>query len=190
MNTDNMSDAHHTTEKYQLRDGTNVTLRPIVPEDAVRLQSLHNRLSEHSIYQRFFEQLKELPLQTAKRLAEVDYEDRMALVAALVEEGEERIVGVVRYGSVPSAGADTAELAIVVEDRFHGQGLGTILLQRIGEYAIAHGIRTFLATVRHDNEQILRFVSRSGLPTKRTLEGGVWEIRIELPAETDEGPAG
>ncbi len=175
-------------EVIRLRNGTQVTLRSIVPEDAPKLRALHGRLSAQSIYQRFFEQLKELPLERAKRLAQVDYRSRMALVATLAVADDEQIIGVARYGVDPSIGPDIAEIGIVVEDRYHGLGLGTALLDRLGRYAVSHGIRTFLAVVRHDNEQVLRILRRSRLPIEKEFQSGVWEIKITLPSESEVWP--
>ena len=85
----------------------------------------------------------------------------------------------------PAAGPALAEAAILVEDEYQKQGLGTLLLTRLVAYARTHGIRAFMATIRHDNVQIMRFVRHSGLPAERKLEVGVWEIVVRLEPEID-----
>ena len=90
-----------------------------------------------------------------------------------------------RYAVDPAAGPDLAEAAILVEDEYQKQGLGTLLLTRLVEYAQAHGIRAFMAAVHHDNAQIMRFVRRSRLPTESTLAVGVWEILVRLEPEAE-----
>ena len=62
------------------RDGAQVRLRAIRPEDAPRLQALHARLSRETMYQRFFGATPRLPTPWARFLAEVDYRGRLALV--------------------------------------------------------------------------------------------------------------
>lgn len=166
-------------ESVTLRDGTRAVIRAIQADDAPRLQALHARLSPESVYLRFLEQLKVLPAHEAQRLASVDYQTRMALVAVR-EDDLEQIIGVARYAVADSARPDAAEAAIVVEDAFQGRGLGTILVDRLVKYAQAHGIRAFLASVHHSNSEILRFIQRSGLPVEKRLDTGVWEIRIKL----------
>src|SRR3712207_4014949 len=79
-----------------LRDGVCVPVREIRAEDAPALQRLVGRSSAHSIELRFFGPMKELSDQMARRFAEVDGEDRFALVALDPDDAEE-IVGVVRY---------------------------------------------------------------------------------------------
>lgn len=167
-------------EAVTLRDGTMVTVRPIRPDDAPRLQTLFARLSPRSIFLRFLGHRKELPWELAERLANVDYQTRMALVATREQYGEDDIVADARYeGNLPGE-PGLAELAIVVEDQYQGRGLGTLLLERLVAYARTHGIRVFWATVYHDNAPIKRIIQRSGLPIERSVEAGVWEIRMKL----------
>lgn len=172
-------------EAVTLRDGTAITIRPIRPDDARRLQELFAQLSPESIAFRFLGHPKELPDEQAEQLANVDYRTRMALVATREQCDEEHIIAVARYAVDPAAGPDLAEAAIVVEDEYQHRGLGTHLLKRLVAYARTHGIHAFMATVRHDNVQIMRFVRHSGLPTESKLKAGIWEILVKLEPEAD-----
>jgi GNAT superfamily N-acetyltransferase len=71
----------------------------------------------------------------------------------------------------------------VVEDRWQRRGLGTLLLQALVDHARARGIDAFQATVHQANTRILRFIRRSGLPTRDRVEGGLWEVRVSLKEE-------
>ena len=172
-------------ETTTLRDGATVTMRPIRPDDAHGLQALFDRLSPESIALRFLGQPKELPYEQAKQLANVDFQQRMALVATLEKGGEEHIIAVARYAVDPTGQPDVAEAAIVVEDEYQKRGLGTLLLTRLVAYAYAHGVRAFRATVRQDNIQIMRFVRHSGLPAESALEAGTWDILVKLEPEAE-----
>ena len=168
------------SEEVTLRDGTEVQLRPVRPDDAPRLRALFHRLSPESIYLRFLDARKDLTLDQARDFATVDYHHSMAIVAVVGEGDETSIIGVARYGEDPSrpeAGADTA---VVVEDSFQGRGLGTILLLRLVAYARDRGIKSLRASVHTSNAQIMRFVRRSGLPTRKKLEEGIWDIILDL----------
>lgn len=166
-------------EIVTLRDGTELSLRPIRPDDAPRLQALHARLSPETIYLRFLSAHPTLSQTEAERLANVDQENRMALVATRSKNGEDLIVGVARYATL-DARPDEAEAAIVVEDAYQGRGLGTLLVERLLSYARMHGIRYFVAEINSENDRILRFIRRSGLPAEKKLEAGVWLIRVRL----------
>jgi len=166
-------------ETLALPDGTSLTLRAIQPDDASRLQALHARLSHETIYLRFLSMQLNLSDAEAHRLAMVNYQTTMALVAVNEDHGAEVIRGVARYAASERAPTE-AEAAIVIEDAYQGQGLGTILLDRLLAYARSHGIRTFVAEINAENERMMHFVRRSGLPVVKRMAEGVWEIRVKL----------
>ncbi len=169
-------------EIFKLRNGITVVVRPIRPDDAPRLQALVSRLSPETIFLRFLAYLKYLTPDQAEALANVDYRKRMALAATIFEDGDEKIIGVARYSitDLADANANEAEVGIVVEDAYQNLGLGSHLLDRLTEYAVAHGIQVFTSTISAQNARIMRFIRRSGYPTERKLESGTWEIRIQL----------
>ena len=78
-------------------DDARFRLRPIRPDDAERLVSLHGRLSEQTVYQRFFTVMRRLPTDWARYLADVDYRRRLALVVERRGADGPELVGVARY---------------------------------------------------------------------------------------------
>jgi RimJ/RimL family protein N-acetyltransferase len=174
-------------EAVTLKDGVPVTLRPIRPDDAPRLQAFHTRLSPDSIYLRWLSAHPALTDEEAAALSNLDYTTRMAFVATRPVEGEEQVIGVARYGVVSPDQPDEAEAAIVVEDAFQSRGLGTLLLRRLWAYARSQGIRYWVAEINVDNARMLKFIQRGGLPTTRRLESGSWQIRIDI-APPDQAP--
>lgn len=168
-------------EQVVLPDGTPVIIRPIRPEDAPKLQVAFKRLSIQSVYYRFLQVFTQLTDQQAYEFANLDYYQRMALVAEIREDGASNLIGVARYVILPGDEPGLAESAVVVIDEYQKRGLGSLLLQRLVRYACSHGVRTFLATVHVSNAQIMRFIQRSGFPAdKKMIEPGVWEIRVRL----------
>jgi len=173
-------------ETVTLRDGTEVVIRAIRPDDAPRLQDLFHRLSPESVYFRFLGRPKDLPLAQAQRLANVDCVLCMAFVATHGRDDVRDIIGVARYAHVEGR-PGLAEAGIVVEDRYQGRGLGTMLLKRLIAYAREHGVQALYASVHPANDQILRFIQRSSLPTESRLEAGVWEMHVYLDQDAQEG---
>jgi RimJ/RimL family protein N-acetyltransferase len=170
-------------ETVFLKDGTQVLLRPIRPDDAPRLQEGFARLSPQTIYLRFLQTFKELTDEQARQFATVDYQQRMALVGSVQEEGEERLIAVARYSMVGEDHPGIAEAGIVVRDDYQNRGLGTIALERLVRYGRLHGVTGLLATIHMSNTRILHFIQRSGLPfDKKMLEPGTWEILVKLDA--------
>jgi GNAT superfamily N-acetyltransferase len=168
-------------EEVILRDGTLVTIRPIRPDDAPRLQAGFKRLSAESIYLRFLETTKELSDEQAQRFATVDYQTSMAMVGIIREDGEERLVFSARYVCVGESDPGAAETAIVVRDDFQNRGLGTLAMEHLGRYAVQHGVTTFIATVHISNARIMHFIRRSGFPyDRKMIEPGTWQVRLHV----------
>jgi acetyltransferase len=179
MNLEDCASSHIETVK--LLDGRLVLLRPIRPEDAPLLQEGFLHLSAQSIYMRFLKTAVALSDQQARQLANVDYDERMALVGSVIEDGVEHLVAVARYGTINGDEPGLAEAAIVVRDDYQGAGLGKILMKRLLQYGRQHSVRKLVATVHSSNARILRFITKSGLPfEKKMIEPGVWEYRIWL----------
>jgi acetyltransferase len=170
------------TRTLELREGTKVQVRPIVPEDEPLLHEAVASMSERSVYFRFFSPMKRLPDALAHRLAVVDYKDRFALVATEPRPaiGVERIVGVARYDRV--ANTDVAETAVAVVDEFQRRGLGSALLAILAKVARDHGIKTFTLIVLPENQQMLGLLRKMGWIHHAKLSGGVYEITFDLPA--------
>jgi RimJ/RimL family protein N-acetyltransferase len=163
-----------------LLDGTEVGFRPIRPSDQAALQRFHGRLSDQSIYQRFFFPKPWLSDEQARYFTELDGIDRFALVA-LDPTGPEEIAAVVRFDRDP--GTDRAEYAAIVVDDWQGHGLGLALTRRLNEAARRRGVTTMYALVLPDNKRMLNLLRDLGLPERVRHEGGVERIEVSLPDE-------
>lgn len=164
-------------ETVKLRDGRKVVLRPVRPEDAPGLIQLHSRLSPDTQYLRFFGPKPYLTAEEAEYLANVDFTRRFAIVGAIDEDGEERIVAVGRFDIVEEG---VAEPAIVVRDDYQGSGLGTAILERMVEVARGRGVERFSAEVLAENERMIQLLRQAGLDVG-SPEDGV--VRVTAPVE-------
>jgi len=152
-------------------DGRRLRLRPIQASDAPRLVALHERLSAHTLYQRYFSVLRRLPSRWAQQLANADHEGRDALV---VEEGPPESPALVAVGCYePTADPGTVEVAFVVADRWQGQGVGTALFRELLRVAESRGIRRCRAYVLADNARMVDLISRFATVHTRSLDQGV-----------------
>ena len=162
------------TGAIELEDGLRVWFRPIRPDDAGRLQEFHGRLSPESQRMRFFSPLRALSRGMAKRLTNVDFEKRVALVACF--PGDDAIRGVARY-EVARDGS-TAEMAFVVEDSLQGRGVGKIMLHLLARHARAMGISRLVADVLPENRHMLAMFENCDFPQET-----VWRtesVRVTL----------
>jgi RimJ/RimL family protein N-acetyltransferase len=155
-----------------LRNGALVRARAIRPDDAPRLMGLSRRLSPRTVYQRFFSFRRLLP-EEAHAFSNVDYRQRMAIVAEVDDGQGSELVGVARYG-VSDEG--TADIGLVVDDGWQGLGLGSRLLEEILAAGERRGIHRFSADVLTDNRRALRLLAQHTTITGRTVSDGVTSL--------------
>jgi RimJ/RimL family protein N-acetyltransferase len=158
-----------------LTSGERVRLRPIRPDDEPRLAELYDRSSQQTRYQRFFSAPRRLPPDWAHFLANVDYDRRFALVLEDLAAPATSVIGVARYEPTDDG---VPELALVVEDRWQGKGLGTLLLTELFRAAADNGITQFRAWVLADNRRMLGLLARHVEVLQRGMEQGVVELRL------------
>jgi acetyl coenzyme A synthetase (ADP forming)-like protein len=159
-----------------LIDGRVAEVRPIVPSDGPALLDFGSRLSEQSVYFRFFTPKKTLSDAEVEHFVTVDYRDRLALVALV----EGALVAVARFDRAP--GSDEAEVAFVVRDDQQGRGLGTVLLEHLASAAMARGVSRFVADTLAENHRMLNVFRQAGFEEHAAFESGVVRVRMELTA--------
>jgi acetyltransferase len=123
---------------WTMKDGNQVTIRPIRPEDEPLMVKFHETLSDRSVYLRYFCTLSLSRRVAHERLLRIcfgDYDREMALVAERTDPGtgERRIIAVGRMNRLHVR--NEAEVAVLVSDQYQKLGLGNELLRRIIQIA-------------------------------------------------------
>ncbi|MEV3860049.1 GNAT family N-acetyltransferase [Streptomyces sp. NPDC050095] len=184
------SDRHaypaHWEADVVLRDGGTARIRPITTEDAERLTSFYEQVSDESKYYRFFAPYPRLSDKDVHRFTHHDYVDRVGLAATIGGE----FIATVRYdridpqGRPASAPADEAEVAFLVQDAHQGRGVASALLEHIAAVARERDIRRFAAEVLPANTKMIKVFTDAGYTQKRSFEDGV--VRLEFDLEPTE----
>ena len=175
--------AEEESGSVELLDGTSVAYHAIAPENASALQRFHHRLSERSIYLRFFAAKPELSDRKAGYFTNVDGINRFALVAVDPERPQE-IIGVVSFDREGTT--ERAEYAAAVEDRWQGRGLGLALTRRLIDAALKRDIRVFTGVLLPENTRMLNLLRDLGLPERMRYEDGIEYVEIELSSQRSE----
>jgi len=167
---------------WTLKNGESVTVRPIRPEDEPLLVKLHQVLSERSVYLRYFQPLK-LSQRTAHerltRICFIDYDREMALVMEhKLPDDSPEIISIGRLSKL--RGRHEAELAVLVDDRFQHQGMGTELYRRLIEIAKQEKIEKIISTVLIENYDMLAICRRLGFELKGQVDDGTVEAVLKL----------
>ena len=118
-----------------LADGGTVHLRPVRPDDGDKLQDLYSRLSDESLYLRFFSPVPAPTARQLEQISEIDYDRRFSLVAELGDD----IVAVARYDRTGADDDARPRSRSASQDDQHGRGLGTILLEHLAAVARERG---------------------------------------------------
>ncbi|NEY33429.1 GNAT family N-acetyltransferase, partial [Streptomyces sp. PRKS01-65] len=173
----------HWEADVVLRDGGTARVRPITVDDAERLVSFYEQVSDESKYYRFFAPYPRLSAKDVHRFTHHDFVDRVGLAATVGGE----FIATVRYdrigadGTPASAPADEAEVAFLVQDAHQGRGVASALLEHIAAVARERGIRRFAAEVLPANTKMIKVFTDAGYTQKRSFEDGV--VRLELDLE-------
>ncbi|MBK6562334.1 MAG: GNAT family N-acetyltransferase [Dehalococcoidia bacterium] len=162
-----------------LRDGREVRIRPIAPEDAGHLMEFHSRLSVNTTRLRFFTPLRRLSPEFAHHLCTVDFKKRCAFVVCL--PGEDEIRGVGRF---EAESRRSAEVAFVVEDAMQGLGMGKLLLDRLVEQARRCGYERLTAVVLCENDSMLTLFRDSAFSPEITVEGDQAFVKMDIGGTT------
>jgi RimJ/RimL family protein N-acetyltransferase len=149
-----------------------------MPEDEALLHGLFARLSESSVYLRFFGPLRRLTDQMAHRFANVDGRTRYALAACVSVGDLEAIIGVARFDIIPRT--RTAEVAIVIADDHQGQGLGSFMLSCLADAARARGVERWRFMTLADNAAVMRMGRRLGEVRTIARHGAELEFEVDL----------
>ena len=169
-----------------LRDGRVADVREATGSDEERrmLRALFQGVSQTSLYYRFFHAVREVDDQKIAEMLESRLPDKYAL---LLISGD-TIIGISHFLRTDGEGA---EIDFFVDERFHGYGIGTLLLEEMAEVAWRYGLRRFEAYVLQENQKMIQVFRNSGFEVQHHYDPDDYTaVRMVLPlAETERSRA-
>lgn len=149
--------------REHLRDGSSITVRLARPGDTVGVEELHQRCSEESRYERYF-----TPMNTwrEEQLRRISGGHRGATLVATDERD-----AIIALGNVFPLGpddADGAEIAVLVDDAWHGRGVGAMITEHLIEVARRwefHRLVAYVLATNRPMRGLLEASSVTWLPT-------------------------
>jgi len=162
---------------WRFEDGTEVTIRPIRPEDEPAVARFHATLSESSVYLRYFHMMKldcRVAHERLARICNIDYDREMVLVVEAAGE----IVAVGRI--VKSDDGAEAEFAVLISDAVHGHGLGTELLRRLVEIGRDDRVKRITAEILPDNHHMLHICRLLGFTLQHSPADHVVRASLDV----------
>lgn len=164
--------------RWTMKNGEEVTIRPIRAEDEPLIARFHETLSERTVYFRYLSTLKlstRIAHERLVRICYLDYDRQMALVVERTNPQSEQteIVAVGRLVKDMQAfarGSRQAEFALVVSDKLHGQGIGKELLRRLLDVAKREGVEEVFGEISSENMTMQNICRSMGFLIKRDYE--------------------
>jgi RimJ/RimL family protein N-acetyltransferase len=147
------------TDHLRLRDGRTLTVRLVTPDDGEALQRYFRQLSTRSRYNRFLGGISELPASQLAHFISAGEDDRFSVIAAIMIDGRETIVGEARYGF--EAASKNFEFGISIDDRWQGHGIGRALLGNLECRAAALGANRMFGDTLRSNETMIALARKS-----------------------------
>src|SRR5438477_1603415 len=142
----------------------------------------HSRLSDRSVYLRYFQPLK-LTQRTAHerltRICFIDYDREMALVTELKRpDGSCEVLAVGRLSKLH--GTEEAEIAVLVRDEYQHKGLGTELVGRLMQIAKDEKLKYVESTMLGVNREMRAICKRLNFQLSVDMEDDLINARATL----------
>lgn len=168
----------HLVTHWQARDGTQITIRPLRPEDAQLEREFVRNLSEESRYFRFLGTLRELTPGMLLRFTQFDYDREMALTAVTTVDGKETEIGGARY--VIDREGTGCEFAIAIADEWQKCGIGRRLMSALIEAAREKKLSQMHGDVLANNGSMLAMMESLGFKVETNPEDPALRI-VSIP---------
>ena len=161
-----------------LKDGQQVFMRPIRPDDEPMMKEMFYSFTERTRYLRFHGPVQAFPHARLQVFCNIDYNTEFTLIGVVGSPGEEDVIALGCY--MHDEATNTAEVAFSVRDDWQNKGLGSHLFQKLAEVGRARGIREFHAEVLTENILMLKVFHNSDCAVATTTDGDVIHIQLGL----------
>ena len=165
-----------TASRETLRDGTQVLVRRLRPEDAALYPDFIANVTAEDLRMRLFTPVAHLSDDMIERFTHYDPDTAMAFIA-LDQSG--RMLGVGRLHD--DADGSGGEFAVLVRSALKGHGLGWLLMQHIIDHAKQKGLASVHGEVLAENLTMLQMCRELGFGIADDPdESGVKRVTLRL----------
>ena len=168
-------------ETHEIKDGSTILLRPILPEDEPLHSDFIQNVSKEDLYKRFFSDVGEFNHEALANLTQIDFDREIAFVAVREELGEDAIIGVSRALINPEN--TDAEFAILIRSDLKGVGLGRILMTKIIDYCRSKKTAQISGMTMPSNRGMLTLAQKLGFELEVSFEDGTADMLLRLDGQ-------
>lgn len=142
-----------------LRDGSQVEIRALRPEDESAMLAAIERTSAQSLQRRFFVMKRHFSEKERAFFMDIDFKNHVAIVALAEDADRKVIAGGGRYIVFETG---RAEMAFVVVDAWQRRGIGPILMCHLIKLASDAGLQELTAEVLRENAAMRKVFEKFG----------------------------
>jgi len=142
-----------------LRDGRQIEIRALRPDDEADMLAAIGRTGTVSLQRRFFVVKRGFSPSEIEFFMKIDFRNHVALIALAEEDGRPAIIGGGRYVMVEPG---RAEVAFIVIDGYQGQGIGGLLMRHLANIARDAGLNELIAEVLPENTAMRKVFGKFG----------------------------
>ncbi|MCL1059186.1 acetate--CoA ligase family protein [Shewanella gelidimarina] len=162
-----------------LKNGNQVMLRPILPEDEPKHLAFDNSLSDEDRYKRYFGVRSKMTHEEMAVLTQIDYAREMAFIATTKgEDGEDITLGAIRASIDPDN--TEAEFAMAVRSNHQGQGLGKLLLEKLIRYYKDNDTEVLTGFTLFENRNMASLAKHLGFTVTFDMEERLIKMHMDL----------
>jgi acetyltransferase len=173
---------HPYPEKFvrtvKLKEGLELVLRPIKPEDEPMWLAMIGSCSKESLYSRFRYSFHWNSHEVATRYCYIDYDREIAIVAEMNGKEGKKLLGVGRLIADPDH--ETVEYAILIVDEWQHKDLGNILTDFCLEIASTWHLKRFVAQTTSDNKRMISVFRKRGFEITHSPQDTTVDVMKEL----------
>jgi GNAT superfamily N-acetyltransferase len=172
MTTLRLDDLRQYSDVLRSRHGQEVNVRFVEPRDAGALQGYFRALTTRSRYNRFLGAASELPPSLLEDFIHVGEADRFSVIATMLVDDRETIVGEARYAF--DSDTTSIEFGLSIDDRWQGHGIGKALMKNLECRAASFGASQLFGDTLRSNEAMIALARKSGYAFTNTP--GDWKL--------------
>ena len=152
-------------QPWRTKDGRQVVLRPVRPEDEKLEKDAYERLSDESRRLRYFSSSGKATHEMLTRYCNIDYDREMVIIAEYTDNGKRRSVG--NAWLLVQADGENAEFAVQVAEDFRGAGLGLKLVDVLIGIGREKALKTIYGVALRENTAIINLATRLGFEVRK-----------------------
>jgi GNAT superfamily N-acetyltransferase len=159
-------------------EGEEVTVRPVKPVDARRIQEHFYNLDKDDVVARFFHEKTSFLKEEVEGVSQIDYVKDLTVVAVVGEFGFGRVVAIGEY--LIDLATNVAEIAFSVSKDYQKKGMGKILLKKLAVAARENHISGLVAYTSPQNRGMIKLFNQLSYKVNTFYDGDMLTLRCKF----------